>query len=118
MRAFYKALFILAVLTVPFLAKAQCGNAVVVTASSAKGDIHFTVEASSTFKGKLIAYKNADKVVVKDFSGAGRTPFEYSGLDNTYAYRIEVDFAGTDNFLCSNKVVDGIILGQTASNVR
>lgn len=118
MRAFYKAFLLMVIIAAPIMVKAQCGNKVQVTTSSETGSLHFVVEASSAFKGKLIAYKNADKQVVKEFSGTGRTPFEYSGLDNTYAYRIDVDFAGTDNFLCSNKVVDGIILGQTASNDR
>jgi len=96
---------------------AQCGNlvelgeVVKIDEKNNSGSIEVSIKTDDDFSCQLLAYKGAEKEIIEERKGIGNKDLKFENLSGEYAYRVVVRFKSED-FLCSNKVIDPIILKE------
>lgn len=112
-------LFVLAglLLAITGVARAQCGNKVNLV-DTGNSSFSIQVESDSRYTGQVIAFKNVEKVTVREFETNRSGRFTFEKLDPEMMYRVVITFTGTDEFLCRSKVLDGIILTNNSQSGR
>jgi hypothetical protein len=96
---------------------AQCGNLVelgkVVKTDDQinSGSIEVLIKTGVDFSCQLLAYTGYEKEIVDERKGKGDKTLKFENLSGKYAYRVVVRF-NSEDFLCSNKVIDNIILKE------
>lgn len=75
------------------------------------GAIEIQVNSPRQYSLQLIACKGTEMTVIKEEKGEGENEYKFDGLDAGFIYRVMVKFDEKE-FLCSNKVLDNIILKE------
>ena len=77
--------------------------------SSAKFDLK--VIAQTTYHGQLYRIDETNEVLIQSFSGSGERLFSFDNLQfgKDGFYRVVIEYAGEDKFLCKRRVKDIVV---------
>lgn len=111
------ALIITILLTIllldPRQANAQCqqrliSDNVLSDKSTNQGSFELKVIASANYNGQLIQLLGPNESLITSFSGSGTKEFYFENLSlgEDGLFRVIVEFAGEDSFLCKKKMLD------------
>lgn len=94
----------------------QCQNEVKLTnvkkvTNGQQGSIEVQINTPGSFTLQLKAYKSTEKELLREIVNTGSQTFKFEDLSDEFVYRVIVKFDSGD-FLCSNKVLDNILLKE------
>jgi hypothetical protein len=95
---------------------AQCNDKIKITEvvadqEKATGQFDVTVVAEGSFKGQLISIEGTNEVIAESFWGTGAKSFTFAelNLSKINFYRVVIEFADEQKFLCKRRVKDIVI---------
>lgn len=79
--------------------------------NQSKANFDVKVIAQTTYSGQLFRIDGTNEVLIRTFSGSGERLFSFQDLKMTEDgfYRLVIEYAGEDKFLCKRRVKDVVV---------